>query len=236
LSHAVASKRVLKDRQNQKETVAMTPFPPWTARLGTLLPVIAVSGLVYITALVWYGASPKTTDVGYAPVQPVPFSHALHAGKLGMDCRYCHNSVERSAKAAVPATATCMNCHARIRTDSPALAPVRESFASGKPVPWVRVHDMPDYVYFNHSAHVTRGVGCVTCHGRIDTMDRVRQEKTLSMSFCLDCHRSPDAELRPQEFLTTMDWKPTGNAQEFGARLREVHNVKPATDCSTCHR
>ena len=214
----------------------MTPFPPWTARLGPLLPVAAVAVLVYMVALVWYGASPKTTDVGYAPVQPVPFSHALHAGKMGLDCRYCHSTVERAAYAAVPPAETCMNCHARVRADSAKLAPVRESFATGKPVEWVRVHDLPDYVYFNHSAHVSRGVGCVSCHGRIDTMERVRQVNTLAMGWCLECHRAPEGHLRPQDQITNMNWQPSGDAVDFGTRIREANHVKPSTDCSTCHR
>lgn len=214
----------------------MIPFPPWTARLGPLLPVLGVAGLAYIVVLVWYGGSPKTTDVGYAPEQPVPFSHALHAGKLGLDCRYCHTTVEKAARAAIPPTETCMNCHQRIRTESAKLAPIRESYATGKPVPWVRVHDLPDYVYFNHSAHVNRGVGCVSCHGRIDTMERVQQVNTLSMGWCLECHRAPDANLRPQEFITAMSWHPAGDAAEMGSRIREANHIKPSTDCSTCHR
>jgi len=183
-----------------------------------------------------YGFSPQTRDVGYQPVQPVPYSHALHAGELGMDCRYCHSTVERSAKASIPATEVCMNCHASIRTKSEKLTPIRESFATGEPVHWVRVHDLPDFVYFNHSAHVHAGVGCVECHGRVDKMERVYQAKPLSMAWCLDCHRHPDAHLRPAEFETRMDWKPEEDPAVLGHRLRVEHNINPSTDCWTCHR
>lgn len=211
-------------------------FPPWTNKLRPFLGLGAVGGLAYAVFIVWYGFSPKTTDVGYQPQQPVPFSHALHAGQLGMDCRYCHNTVDRAAQAAVPATETCMNCHSLVRTKSPKLLPVRESMASGQPVEWVRVHDLPDYVYFNHSAHVTRGVSCVSCHGRIDKMEVVSQEQTLSMAWCLDCHRAPEDHLRPTEFVTKLDWTPSEPQAVMGARLREANHINPPMDCSTCHR
>jgi menaquinone reductase, multiheme cytochrome c subunit len=216
----------------------MTPFvfPRWANKTRVLAGVILGAAPIYLTGLVWYGASPKTTDVGYMPKQPVPYSHALHAGQLGIDCRYCHNTVEQGAHAAIPATATCMNCHERVWTNSAKLAPVRESLATGKSIEWLKVHDLPDYVYFNHSAHVTRGVGCVTCHGRIDEMEEVYQKEPLSMSWCLDCHRRPEASLRPPEEVTNMTWKPPGDAVEFGKALREKNHLNPSTDCSTCHR
>lgn len=211
-------------------------FPPWTNQLRMLAGALLVLVPVYLVLLVGTGASPKTTDVGYAPVQPVPFSHALHAGQLGLDCRYCHNTVEVAAKAAVPPTQTCMNCHARIRATSPKLVAVRESYATGKPIPWVRVHDLPDYAYFDHSAHVRRGVGCVSCHGRVDTMEVVRQVAPLSMGWCLDCHRNPDPHVRPPEFVTSMDWVAPEEPARFGRRLREQRGIKPSTECWTCHR
>ena len=133
------------------------------------------------------------------PVQPVPYSHALHAGKLGIDCRYCHTTVEKANFAAIPPTETCMNCHTNIRTQSEALEPIRESWATGKPVEWIKIHDLPHYVYFSHQAHVTHGVGCIECHGRIDQMERVYQAKPLSMGWCLECHRDPGPHLRPEE-------------------------------------
>jgi hypothetical protein len=129
-----------------------------------------------------------------------------------------------------------MNCHAKVRATSEKLIPVRESYSTGLPVPWVRVHDLPQYVYFNHSAHVTRGVGCVECHGRVDRMDVVRQVETLSMGWCLDCHRNPDAHLRPPEAVTRMDWVAPEDPATYGRRLREARNIRPSTDCTTCHR
>jgi hypothetical protein len=198
--------------------------------------VAAPVGGLYLLSMVYLGASPRTTDVGYSPIQPVPFSHALHAGELGMDCRYCHTTVETAAEAAIPPTATCMNCHERIAPESEKLLPVRESHATGRPIDWVRVHDLPDFVYFDHSAHVSRGVSCVSCHGRVDQMEQVYQAKTLSMAWCLDCHRHPEEHIRPKEFVTDLDWTPTESARDLGARLKEQYNLNPSTDCSTCHR
>jgi hypothetical protein len=213
-------------------------FPRWANKTKDLAGVVLGGAPVYLTLLVWYGASPKTTDVGYQPRQPVPYSHALHAGELGIDCRYCHTTVEKAGFAAIPPTETCMNCHQRVRTTSPKLEPVRKSWRTNEPVEWIKVHDLPDYVYFNHSAHVTRGVGCVSCHGRVDTMVEVKQVQPLSMSWCLDCHRAPEAHLRPPDLVTRMDWKPPASEDPvaYGRRLRETNNIHPSTDCSTCHR
>jgi hypothetical protein len=212
-------------------------FPKW---LDSLRPVIgAVLGLapLYVLGLLYYGGAPQTTDVGYAPEQPVRYSHALHAGELGIDCRYCHTTVEKGAQANVPPTATCMNCHTNIYPESPELLPVRESNATGMPVRWVRVHDLPDYAYFNHSAHVNRGVGCVECHGRVDKMEVVYQAEPLNMGWCLDCHRKPESRLRPLEQITNMAWQPhPQEAESLGRRLREEYGVNPDEDCSTCHR
>lgn len=212
------------------------PFPEWTNRWRPAIAVALVGLPVYLIILIGFGSSAKTTAVGYMPAQPVPYSHALHAGQLGIDCRYCHVSVETAAVAQIPPTQTCMNCHQKIRAQSAALLPVRESYATGMPVPWIRVHDLPDYVYFNHSAHVRRGVGCVECHGRVDRMDVVYQEKPLSMGWCLDCHRNPEPALRPVEFVTKLDWVPAEDRATLGKRLREQYNINPPTDCYTCHR
>jgi hypothetical protein len=213
-------------------------FPAWVDDLKPLLAAIGLVLPVVCVFLVWYGGSPATTDVGYEPVQPVPYSHALHAGEMGIDCRYCHNTVEIAAAAAIPPTQTCMNCHTNIRGTSSKLVLVRESNATGMPVPWVRVHDLPDYVYFNHSAHVRRGVGCVECHGRVDKMDVVYQAKKLSMGWCLSCHRDPDAHLRPPELVTQMDWQPPAGVDRasYGRTIRRQYNLNPSEDCSTCHR
>jgi hypothetical protein len=220
-------------------------FPPWTNVLPPLSLVAAVMGLVGAIFGVWYYFSPKNTDVGYMPEQPVAYSHKLHAGDLGMDCRYCHVQVERAAVASVPPTQVCMNCHTQVRRDSPLLNPVRESWGSGKPVPWVRIHKVPDYVYFDHSRHVTRGVGCVECHGRIDQMPIVRQVQPLSMGWCLECHRDPASHLRPVDKITAMDWEPPRSRPdqpieearvEFGRQIVEREGIAPPTDCSRCHR
>jgi hypothetical protein len=209
-------------------------FPRWANKTRVLAGAAVSITPLYLTGLVWYGASPKTTDVGYAPEQPVPYSHALHAGELGLDCRYCHTTVEKASHAAIPETMTCMNCHQRVRTESKALAPVREGAKTDDPVEWIKVHDLPDYVYFNHSAHVSRGVGCVSCHGRIDQMEVVYQKEPLSMSWCLSCHRNPEPNLRPPAEATNMNW--TQPDPEFGQRFREENHINPPTDCSTCHR
>jgi menaquinone reductase, multiheme cytochrome c subunit len=211
-------------------------FPRWANKTVPVLGAVLGSVPLYLIGLVWYGASPQTVAVGYQPEQPVPYSHALHAGELGIDCRYCHNTVEQAAMAAIPPTETCMNCHQRVRTASAKLEPIRQSFSSGQPVEWVKVHDLPDYAYFNHSAHVTRGVGCVSCHGRIDQMEVVHQEKPLSMAWCVECHRAPEEVLRPPSEVTNMRWQPPEDQLAFGAKLREQGNINPPTDCSTCHR
>jgi len=212
-------------------------FPAWTNKIATaaLTGILVMGGVV--TFVVWYYFSPKHTDVGYQPVQPVPYSHKLHAGDLGIDCRYCHTNVEKSAHATVPPTQTCMNCHVTIKKDSAALLPVRESFAKNIPVEWVKVHKIPDFAYFDHSRHVVRGVGCVECHGRVDQMEVVRQVQPLSMSWCLDCHRDPAPHLRPkEESVTQMDWKAPSDAASFGQDLVQKYNIHPPTDCSGCHR
>ena len=204
-------------------------------------------GGLYTVVMVAYGTAPSTTNVGYSPEQPVPFSHKLHVGTLKMDCRYCHTTVDKAAHAAVPATQTCVNCHSAanpdgtvansaIHTNSEKLLPVRQSQASGDPIEWERVHDLPDFVYFNHAAHVNSGVSCVSCHGRVDRMEQVYQAEPLSMSWCLDCHRNPAPHLRPQEYVTQLDWEPEEDAEELGARLQAEHGINPSTSCSTCHR
>jgi hypothetical protein len=211
-------------------------FPKWTNASRPALVAAVVGIPSYLTILMAYGLSPQTTDVGYSPRQPVPYSHAMHVGQLGMDCRYCHNTVEYTERAALPPTQTCMNCHHAIRADSEKILPVKESYATGMPIEWVRVHDLPDYVYFDHHAHVRRGVGCVSCHQRIDKMEQVYQAEPLSMRWCLDCHRNPEPHLRPQEYITSMTWSAGSEQAALGHRLRVENNINPSTDCSTCHR
>jgi len=211
-------------------------FPRWLDALRPVLALLLVGGPAYLILLGYYGMWPSTRTQGYMPEQPVPYSHALHVGELGIDCRYCHTNVEVAAAATIPPTATCMNCHASIRTDAPSLIPIRESFATGEPVEWLKVHNIGDFVYFNHSAHVTRGVGCVSCHGRVDQMEEVWQAEPISMGWCLDCHRNPEKHLRPVEFVTSMDYEPSEDQLTLGRRLAEENQINPSTDCSTCHR
>ncbi len=217
-------------------------FPKWANYLLPGIVIAVVGGLFYVPTVVGLGASPQMTAVGYSPVQPVPYSHALHAGKLGIDCRYCHTTVEKANFAAIPPTETCMNCHTNIRTQSQALAPVRESWATGKPVEWIKIHDLPQYVYFSHQAHVNHGVGCIECHGRIDQMEQVYQAKPLSMGWCLDCHRDPGSHLRPKNVaVTDMNWTPSQNPSdaESPAQLLKdysIHDTAYMQSCSTCHR
>jgi len=211
-------------------------FPQWIDRVRPHVAVLLVIAPLYVVALAYFGGSPRTTDIGYTPKQPVPYSHAVHAGELGIDCRYCHTTVETAAEAALPSTEICMNCHSQVAADSLKLLPVRESFATGQPIPWVRVHDLPDFVYFDHSAHVSRGVSCVSCHGRVDKMDEVRQVEPLNMGWCLHCHRHPEPHLRPPRLVTHLDWVPGEDPAALGAKLREQNNINPSTDCSTCHR
>ena len=200
------------------------------------LPLIAAVGVALlgggVTFGIWYYFSPKNTQVGYAPEQPVPYSHKLHAGELGIDCRYCHANIERSQEAMIPPTQACMGCHAIVKKDSPKLTAIRGSWAGGTPVEWVRVHRVADYAYFDHSVHLAAGVGCVSCHGRVDQMDVVRQDKPLSMGWCLECHRDPTPNLRPKDQITNMTWTPTA---EQAAQFAQA-TVRGPEHCSGCHR
>lgn len=212
-------------------------FPKWTNRIPTAAAIGAVVFLVGAVGLVWYYFSPWYTDVGYRPKQPVPYSHKLHAGDLGMDCRYCHTSVEREAHANVPPTRTCMNCHTLVKPESDKLALVRTSFETGRPIKWVRVHQLPEYAYFNHSAHINAGVGCISCHGDIAQMEEVTLSKPLSMSWCLDCHRNPGPNLRPVSEVTNMNYQPPADQADWAAQwIKEKKINPPSTDCSGCHR
>jgi menaquinone reductase, multiheme cytochrome c subunit len=218
-------------------------FPRWA---NYLLPGVIVIGLaagVCLPALLGLTISPHMTSVGYAPTQPIAFSHALHAGELGIDCRYCHTTVDQHSFAAIPTTQSCMSCHATIKTDSPNLELLRQAHASGEPIAWRKVHDLPDYVYFDHAAHIAKGVGCNSCHGQVDRMEVVHQAQAMSMAWCLDCHREPEKFLRPREHVTNMNWDPisiTGRSQiELGEELKlqyHVQGMQYMTNCSTCHR
>jgi hypothetical protein len=211
-------------------------FPRWTNELPLRIAITLLLATGLVVGGIWYYFSPEYTDVGYQPTQPVAYSHRLHAGELGIDCLYCHASVDRAPAAVVPPTQVCMNCHHLIGRESTALAAVRDSFSGGQPLRWVRVHDLPGYAYFDHRPHLRAGVGCATCHGRIDEMEVVAQARTLSMSWCVDCHRNPDPHLRPPDEITTMDWTPPKDQLEQAARMRADLRLAPPLDCTGCHR
>lgn len=209
------------------------------------LAKMVIAGAVFAAAIVGavvLGPLPRSSYVTEQHLnreQPIQFSHAHHVGGLGLDCRYCHTSVEDSAFAGIPPTRTCMNCHSQIWLTSPMLEPVRESFRTGKPLAWQRVHNLADFAYFNHSIHVNKGVGCSTCHGRVDKMPLMSQENTLQMEWCLNCHRNPQMYLRKKEDVFRMDWEPAPNQEAVGQQLAKEYNIQPTnllTSCSTCHR
>ncbi len=180
--------------------------------------------------------SPYVTRAFEAREQPVPFSHAHHVGGIGIECRYCHTSVDRSAVAGIPPTKTCMNCHSQIWSQSPTLEPVRASFRTDTSLEWTRVHDLPDFVYFNHSAHVNKGIGCSTCHGRVDLMPLTWQERSLQMEWCLECHRQPEKYVRPKAEVYNIAYEPPADQLERGRMLVREYNIHPRVSCSTCHR
>lgn len=214
-------------------------MPQVFPKQANALPLLSLFGLagggIVSIFLVWYYFSPEYTDVGYAPDQPVPYSHVLHVGQLGIDCRYCHSNVEVSAHANVPATSTCMNCHSQIATESLKLLPVRESWATDEPVEWINVHMLPDYAHFSHAIHVTTGVGCETCHGRVDQMEVVQQVEPLSMGWCLECHRQPELYLRPPGETTTMGYVQPSDFVERNLERIRTEEILPPTNCSACH-
>jgi len=211
-------------------------FPRWSNKTPRYALIAVVFGGAALILLLWYYGSPKYTDVGYSPIQPVQYSHKLHAGDLGIDCRYCHWGVGKSPHANVPSTKTCMNCHTLIGADNEKLLAVRESWANKEPIRWVRVHKTPDYAYFNHEAHVNAGVGCISCHGNVAEMEVVHQVEPLSMSWCLECHRNPDSRLRPVSEVTNMNWTPPSGHADFVAKWKKEKNINPPVDCSGCHR
>jgi hypothetical protein len=196
--------------------------------------LFVLAGLVYGLYLV--NSSPYVTQQRIAKEQPIQFSHKHHAGELGIDCRYCHTTVEKLAYAGMPATKTCMNCHSQIWSNSEFLEPVRRSWRTDESIAWIKVYDLPEYVYFNHSIHVNKGVGCATCHGRVDLMNALWQEPTLQMEWCLDCHRQPEKYLRPRQFIFSMDYQPPADQIALGKQLKEEYDVDTRVQCSACHR
>ena len=215
-------------------------FPRWANAVSR---VSIVMGLASGPFLLWlcliFTRSSYGTGAGMVREQPVPFSHEHHVGVLGIDCRYCHTSVERSSYAGMPATKTCMNCHSQIWVGSEMLKPVRESFKNNEPLHWRRVHNLPGFVYFDHSIHVQKGIGCSSCHGRIDEMPLTYQKGSLLMEWCLDCHRQPEKHLRPRADIFDMIYEPPPNQLELGLKLKGEYKIQDThylTSCSVCHR
>jgi Cytochrome c7 and related cytochrome c len=207
---------------------------------NTISRLSIFGGLIFLVGLAAglaaFNESSYITEVGVARLQPVPFSHKHHVGDDGIDCRYCHTSVEQSAFAGIPPTKTCMNCHSQIWADSPTLEPVRESFRTGKSIEWTRVHNLPGFVYFDHSIHLHKGIGCSTCHGRVDKMPLMWRENTLYMNWCIECHRAPERFVRPREFVFSMEYQPPVDQPALGRKLVAEYKIQKLTSCSTCHR
>ncbi len=203
--------------------------------------IAVLTGGLALGLLVFAGiwTSSYSSTVGVAPAQPVPFSHKHHSGELGIDCRYCHQQVEVNASAGIPPTWTCMTCHSQIWTNSEMLAPVRDSLADDKPLRWTRVNRLPDYVYYNHSIHVTKGIGCSTCHGDVTSMQMTYRAHAFEMAFCINCHRAPEKWIRPAAQIWNMEWQPADDQAKIGPQLvaqNGIRNPGVLTDCSICHR
>jgi Cytochrome c7 and related cytochrome c len=212
------------------------PSTNTVSKLTIFGAVFLIGGLLWLLAQL--NRSSYVTEVNVVRPQPVPFSHKHHVSGLGIDCRYCHTSVEQSAFAGIPSTSICMNCHSQIWTNSPMLEPVRESYRTGRPLRWTRVHNVAEFAYFNHGIHINKGVGCVTCHGRVDQMPLVSQESSLLMEWCLECHRRPEQYIRPREQVFNMAWTAPADQMELGRQLVRKYNIRTEqlTDCSICHR
>lgn len=202
-----------------------------------LLGLFGGLALVFLTACL-LARSDYATLRGWTPEQPIPFSHQHHVGGLKLDCQYCHTSVTTSAQAGLPPTETCMTCHSQIWTNAELLEPLRQSLTRNQPLRWNRVTQLPDYVYFHHDVHVTAGVGCVECHGQVDTMPLMRRAEPFQMQWCVDCHRDPAPRLRPPEMVTQMDWQPAKDRRALGERLLRERQIdtRDLTSCSVCHR
>src|SRR6478672_7057813 len=204
---------------------------------NSVAKVSIVAGLLLLGGTVWaaykINAGSFITDVDVAREQPIPFSHKHHVGDDGIDCRYCHTSVETSSVAGLPPTETCMGCHSQIWANAELLAPVRESYRTGKSIEWVRVHDLPDFVYFNHSIHINKGIGCASCHGRVDQMPQIYKAQSLQMQWCLDCHRQPERHIRPRDKIYDMAYQPAEDQMELGRRLVAEYKVQKLLDCYT---
>ncbi|NDJ14691.1 MAG: cytochrome C [Acidobacteriia bacterium] len=205
------------------------------ARTSIVLAVVILGALAGVVVEL-IADSRYATRQGAAREQPIPFSHTHHVGSMGIECRYCHTGVENSQHAVVPPTKTCMNCHSQIWVNSSTLEPVRESYRTNQSIKWTKVHDLPDYVYFNHSIHVKKGVGCETCHGRVDKMPIMYQQSNMQMRWCVECHREPEKFVRPREFITKMGYEPAEPQEVLGPKLVKEYNIQKLETCWTCHR
>lgn len=206
--------------------------------LRSVLLALVVAPVLGIVMAYGVMRSPYITGLDQIHLQPIPFSHEHHVGFDGIDCRYCHTGVETSPVAGIPPTEICMTCHSQLFANAPLLAPARASLVSGRPIAWARVHQLPDYVYFDHSIHIAKGVGCTTCHGQVDRMPLMRQAQPMTMSWCLDCHRHPQRYLRPESEVFSLNWKPGPDQEEQGEKLLHQYliDISHLTDCSVCHR
>lgn len=216
--------------------MAATFTPRANTVLRLVLAILLATPVALAGGLMLLARMPEANGQFHPLRQPIDFDHRHHVGDDGIDCRYCHSGVERSPFAGLPATGVCMNCHAQVWNRSPLLEPVRAAWFKDESIPWQRVYRLPDYVFFNHSIHVNKGVGCVTCHGRVDLMPAVEKITPLTMGWCLDCHRDPTPYLRPREHITDTTWKPDGDPEQVGKALMERYHVQPRTSCTTCHR
>ena len=204
------------------------------ARVSIFGAIFIIAGLLGLADMI--NRSPWVTQANVAREQPIQFSHERHVAGNGIDCRYCHTSVEDSSFAGIPPTKTCMNCHSQIFANSPFLEPVRASFRTGRSIEWTRVHDLPDFVYFNHSIHLNKGVGCTTCHGPVDRMPLMRQQASLQMEWCVNCHRHPEDYVRPRDQVFSVSYEPPSDQAALGKRLVAEYQIQKLTSCSTCHR
>ena len=204
------------------------------ARMSLVFVLIALGGGLWL--LLTLGRSAWVTNAMVPVVQPVQFSHQHHVQTIGIDCRYCHTAVETSSFAGTPPMKTCMNCHLQIWSNSPYLEPVRAAYRDSRPLRWIRVHNLPDFVYFNHAVHIKKGIGCETCHGRVDKMPLMWQQNSLQMEWCLECHRNPEKYVRPRTEIYTMGYRPAEAQETLGPKLVNQYAIASRTDCSVCHR
>jgi hypothetical protein len=212
-------------------------FPRWANATFRLVLLLLVASLLAVPAFfIAWARTPYATGASDQARQPVLFDHRHHTRDDGIDCRYCHNAVDRSPYAGVPSTELCMNCHGQVWNHAPAVSLLRSSFFSSKPIVWNRVNNLPDFVFFNHAIHVNRNIGCVSCHGRVDLMGQVYMPEAMTMRWCLDCHRAPEQHLRPADHVADMEWVPPRPQREVGLEIKTKNHIDPPTNCSGCHR